>query len=94
MNIEQVLQELEELKNQPLATRQHRLKDFLEDNFVSGKFFTIEEIVENFKDHEGQPYYKLNTNPYTHDKCISLANDVKALNWKTGVESTFQLLRT
>lgn len=93
MNIEQIMQELEELKNQPLTTRQHRLKDFLEDNFVSGKFFTIEEVVENFKDNEGQPYYKLNTNPYTHDKCIALANDVKALNWKTGVERYIPIVK-
>ena len=69
-----------------LLTRQHALKNWLEANFVSGKYFTIEEIVENVRDSEGNPYYKINKNPYTHDKCIVLSNDVKDLNWATNVE--------
>lgn len=76
-----------------LETRQHRLKDFLEANFVSGKYFTIEEIVANFVDSEGNPYYKLNTNPYTHDKCITLANDIKALNWATARERYIPIIK-
>ena len=64
-----------------LTTRQHRLIDFLKDNFVSGKYFSIEEIVEYFKDKNGEPYYKLNTNPYNHDKCVALSNDIRKINW-------------
>lgn len=77
----------------PLTTRQHRLKDFLLENFVSGKYFTIEEIVANVKDSEGKPYYKLNTNPYTHDKCVLLGADVKQMNWKTGVNCYIPIIK-
>lgn len=76
-----------------LLTRQHTLKNWLETNFVSGKFFTIEEIVENVKDINGNPYYKLNTDPYNHDKCITLSNDVKQLNWATNVERYIPIIK-
>lgn len=73
----------ERLLTKKLETRQHALKNWLEANFVSGKYWTIEEIVYLVRDSEDNPYYKLNTNPYTHDKCITLSNDVKELNWHT-----------
>ena len=76
-----------------LLTRQHALKNWLEANFVSGKYFTIEEIVENVRDSEGNPYYKINKNPYTHDKCIVLSNDVKDLNWATNVERYIPIVK-
>ena len=79
--------------NTRLATRQHRLKDWLIENFVSGKYFTIEEIVENVRDSEGKPYYKLNTNPYTHDKCAVLSQDVRTLNWATGYERYIPIIK-
>lgn len=94
------LKELEQQKKRRMSlltkrleSRQHRLKDWLETNFVSGKFFTIEEIVANVKDNEGVPYYKLNTNPYTHDKCVVLGADVKALNWHTGRERYIPIIK-
>ena len=62
-------------------TRQHALMDWLKANFVSGRYFSIEEIVEGVKDSQGNPYYKLNTNPYKHDKCVALSSDVKDINW-------------
>ena len=59
-----------------MTTRQHALKNWLDENFVSGKFFTIEEVVVGVVDSEGKPYYTLNKNPKKHDKCIALSNDV------------------
>ena len=64
-----------------LQDRQHRLMDFLKDNFISGRYYSIEELVDRVVDSEGNPYYKLNTNPYTHDKCVALSNDVRTINW-------------
>lgn len=69
-------------RERKLSTRCHRLKDWLNDNFESGRYFTIEEIVKGVVNREGEPYYKLNTNPKVHDKCIALANDVKQINRK------------
>ena len=65
-----------------LDNRQHRLVDWLKEHFVSGKYYSIEEIVENFRDENDKPYYKLNTdNPRNHDKCVCLSNDVRTINW-------------
>lgn len=63
-----------------LITRQHNLKNYLEEHFEKGKYFTIEELCA------AGLGYKLNTNPRTHHKCITIWNDVKALNWATNVE--------
>lgn len=71
----------EEEKKSGLTTRQHALKTFLEVNFIPGHFFSIEEICKKFLDKDGEPYYELNTNPYNHDKCIALSNDIRAINW-------------
>ena len=64
----------------PLTPRQHALKNYLATHFESGKFFTIEEICD------AGLGYELNTNPYSHDKCVALGSDVKQLNWATDVE--------
>ena len=82
--LEKRKQERLEFLTKNLTPRQHRLIDYLEDNFVSGKYFTIEEIVANLKDKDNNPYYKLNTNPRIHDKCASLGADIRAINWKIG----------
>lgn len=58
-----------------LTPRQHRLRNWLTYHFESGRYFTIEEICN------ADIGYTLNTNPKTHDKCIALANDIKAINW-------------
>ena len=70
-----------EKEQRKLTTRQHRLRDWLEANFESGRFFSIEEIVRGVVDSEGEPYYTLNTNPKVHDKCACLSADVRAINW-------------
>lgn len=57
-----------------LETRQWRLKDYLDQN--RGRFITIEEICNALP-----TFYKLNTNPYTHDKCATLSSDVRTINW-------------
>ena len=73
--IEKAQKERQEFLTQNLTTRQHRLVDFLKDNFVSGKYFSIEEICS------ADIGYILNTNPKSHDKCIALGNDIRAINW-------------
>lgn len=70
-----------ETKAKGLTTRQHRLKDWLDENFQSGKFFTIEEVVKGVVDKDGNPYYTLNTDPHQHDKCIALSHDVRQINF-------------
>lgn len=70
-----------------LTTRQHTLKNYLEQNFEKGKWFTIEEICE------ANIGYELNTNPYSHDKCIKLSQDVKALNWATNVKRYIPIIK-
>ena len=76
-----------------LTSEHHLLKNFLEQHFVSGKFFTIEEIVENVRNSEGEPIFILNTKPTTHDKCVKLANMVKELNWATNVERYIPIIK-
>lgn len=73
---------MKEKKTKPLSTRCKALRKWLEDNFVSGKFFTIEEVVEGVKDDEGKPYYELNANLRIHDKCFALSKDIKEINRK------------
>lgn len=68
-------------KAKGLTTRQHRLKDWLDENFQQGKFFTIEEVVRGVVDSDGNPYYKLNHSPKVHDKCIALSQDVRQINF-------------
>ena len=76
-----------------MTTRQHALKNWLDENFVSGKFFTIEEVVVGVVDSEGKPYYTLNKNPKKHDKCIALTNDVREINWLIGVERYIPIMK-
>ena len=73
--IERARKERNEFLTQSLTSRQHRLVDYLKDNFVSGKYFTIEEICN------ANLGYTLNTNPKIHDKCASLGSDIRAINW-------------
>ena len=78
LRIERLKQERQEFLTKNLTPRQHRLIDFLEDNFKSGKYFSIEEICNSGLG------YELNTNPYTHDKCVALGSDIRQINWKIG----------
>lgn len=73
--IEKAKQERNEFLTKNLTPRQHRLVDYLKDNFVKGKFFTIEEICA------ANLGYVLNTNPRIHDKCAMLGSDIRAINW-------------
>lgn len=78
LEIEQLKKEREEFFSKNLTTRQHRLIDYLEDNFISGKYFSIEELCESGLG------YVLNKNPKIHDKCAALGNDIRQINWKVG----------
>ena len=61
MRIERLKSERNEFLTKNLTTRQHRLVDYLEDNFVKGKYFSIEVLCN------ANLGYELNTDPYTHD---------------------------
>ena len=71
----------QDVKLRRLERRQLALKNFLEQNFESGKFFSIEEICKGVKDENGDYWYVLNTDPYVHDKCVKLSNDIRTINW-------------
>ena len=73
--LEKMKQKRERLLTKGLTTRQHRLKDFLKENFVSGKYFSIKEICE------AGLGYEYNNDPYKHDHCVCLSNDVRAINF-------------
>lgn len=64
-----------------LTSRQWALKRYLEEHFISGHYFSIEHLCENVLLPNGEKAYTLNTDPYCHDKCIALSNDVKTINW-------------
>ena len=72
---QKAFEERERYFNEKLTSRQHRLRDYIDDNFAPGRWFTIEELCS------ADLGYELNTNPKSHDKCIALANDIKAINW-------------
>ena len=76
--IEKLRQERAEFLTKNLTPRQHRLVDYLENNFEHNKFFSIETICNS------DLGYELNTNPRTHDKCIALGNDIRQINWRIG----------
>lgn len=78
LKIEQQLKEREEFLTKNLTTRQHRLVDYLEKHFKSGYYFSIEELCASGLG------YELNTNPKIHDKCASLGNDIRQINWRIG----------
>ena len=65
----------EQKEETKLTPRQQRLRNYLSDNFISGKYFTIEEICS------ADIGYVLNTNPKSHDKCAALSSDIRAINW-------------
>lgn len=91
--IERIIKRRKRLTQKQLFTRQHRLKDWLEEHHISGRFWKIEEICKYVRDDEGNPYYILNKNPKVHDKCIALSNDVKDLNWHTGRERYIPIIK-
>lgn len=64
-----------------LTTEQYILKSWLENHFISGRYYTIEEICENVVDKNGKHIFTLNENPYNHDKCIKLSNMRRKINW-------------
>lgn len=76
--IEKIKQQRIEFLTKNLTPRQHRLIDYLEKHFEHGRFFSIEEICN------ADLGYELNTNPKSHDKCISLGNDIRQINWRIG----------
>lgn len=78
LRIEHLRQERQEFLTKHLTPRQHRLVDYLKDNFQSGKYFSIEEICN------ADLGYELNKNPKIHDKCVSLGNDIRQINWAIG----------
>ena len=73
--IEKIKKQRERLLTKGLTPRQYRLKDFLKENFVSGKYFSIKEICN------AGLGYEYNDDPYKHDHCICLSNDVRAINF-------------
>lgn len=75
LRIERERKERQEFLTKNLTSRQHRLVDYLKDNFVSGKYFSIEELCN------ADLGYTLNTNPKVHDKCACLGADIRAINW-------------
>ena len=60
--IERIIKRRKRLTQKQLFTRQHRLKDWLEEHHTSGRFWKIEEICKYVRDDEGNPYYILNKN--------------------------------
>ena len=92
---EKILDELweKEQKQSGLKTECHILKNWLENNFVSGKYFSIEEIIQQVRYADGTPLFKLNTNPKIHDKCIKLSKMVKDLNWATNRERYIPIIK-
>lgn len=75
LEIERRRKERNDFLTENLIPRQHRLVDYLKDNFVSGKWFTIEELCN------ANLGYNLNTNPRVHDKCACLGADIRTINW-------------
>lgn len=73
--IEKWLEERRKFFEKELTDRQINLYYFLEQNYVKGKMFTIEEICGACIG------YELNKNPKSHDKCITLGQDIKKINY-------------
>jgi len=67
--------------NEKLSPRAWALKRFLEENQGQHRYFSIKEICDNVFLPDGTNAYTFNTDPYKHDKCIALSNDVKSINW-------------
>ena len=76
--IERLKQEKQEFLTKNLTPRQHRLVDYLKDNFESGRYFSIEELCG------ADLGYVLNNDPKCHDKCVALGNDIRQINWRIG----------
>lgn len=63
-----------------ITTRQWRLKQYLEEHRGEG-YISIKQICDEVTTPDGVPYYHYNTNPYNHDKCVVLSQDVRNINW-------------
>ena len=65
-----------------IEDRQKALVDWLRANHKLGEFHSVKEVCYSVVDEYGCHYYDYNdTNPYNHDKCAVLSNDVRTLNW-------------
>lgn len=78
LQIETQKRERQEFLTQNLTSRQHRLVDYLKDNFKCGYYFSIEELCG------AGLGYELNNDPKCHDKCVALGNDIRQINWRIG----------
>lgn len=76
-----------------LTTEHHLLKNWLEQHHINGHYWTIEDIVENVRDKDGNPIFRLNTNPRIHDKCVRLSKMIKELNYATNVERYIPIVK-
>lgn len=90
--VERIINKRKRLTQKQLETRQHRLKDWLEEHQI-GRYWSIKEICDLVRDDEGNPYYTYNDNPYSHDHCLALSVDVKELNWHTGRERYIPIIK-
>lgn len=81
------------MKTTKLTSEHHILKNYLIEHFISGHYYSIEEIVEKVRYDDDTPLFKLNTNPYTHDKCFKLSKMVKELNWATNVKRYIPIVK-
>lgn len=65
-----------------VAERQKILVNWLMTHHKPGEFHSVKEICDNVAYDNGVKCYTFNdSNPYRHDKCIVLSNDVRQLNW-------------
>lgn len=84
-----------------IECRRFELISYLRAHFAPGKFITIEEICANvtyISSFSGDgphlsPFYKFNTNPYIHDKCAVLGEDIRAINWDRNSKNHFIIIR-
>ena len=72
------------MEQHKLTPRQRELKRWLEQNHEPGKFHSILEVCRGVRYIDGSYCYEFNTDPYKHDKCIALSNDVREINWSVG----------
>lgn len=72
------------MEQHKLTPRQWALKRWLEENHEPGKFHSILEVCRGVRFTDGSYCYEFNTDPYKHDKCIALSNDVREINWSVG----------
>jgi len=69
------------MENDKLPRECWYLKRWLEEHFISGRYYTIEELCDNVVDSNGNKLFKYNTDLRNHDKSISLSNAIRTINW-------------